>query len=124
MGVVGSRGEGESIVDSGYIQSRIWDQGKERWVEPGPCDGGRPSHTAFPAIMDADVLFPRMAQVAQERDLRLLVIGGHAVKDLPDIVHLIRICQIDPQGAEFHKILQQYASDETRSLLEPFLRSP
>jgi len=43
-------------------------------------------------------------------------------KDLPDILHLIRICQVDTEGAEFHEILKRYASDETKDLLEHYLK--
>jgi len=38
-------------------------------------------------------------------------------KDLPDILNLISICQIDPQSGDFLEVLNRYASDETRSLL-------
>jgi len=44
-------------------------------------------------------------------------------KDLPDILHLIRICQINTHDPEFLNILHQYASEDTRQLLDQFLRA-
>lgn len=38
-------------------------------------------------------------------------------KDLPDILNLISICQIDTKNREFQNILECYANDETRNLL-------
>jgi len=38
-------------------------------------------------------------------------------KDLPDILNLISICNIDTAGEEFHSVLARYANDETRDLL-------
>jgi len=43
-------------------------------------------------------------------------------KDLPDILNLISICQIDTESREFVEVLNRYASDETRSLLDSHLR--
>jgi hypothetical protein len=37
--------------------------------------------------------------------------------DLPDILNLISICNIDTAGEEFHSVLARYANDETRDLL-------
>lgn len=43
-------------------------------------------------------------------------------KDLPDILNLISICQIDTKSGEFKDVLSRYANDETRSLLDLHLR--
>lgn len=181
--------------------------------------------------MDADILFPRVAQVSHERNLRLLVIGGHAVnaygysrttldsdflvpeddlpqwrevvegwgfvwametnaftkfkyqkltpdaytldlmkvnvstfeklwaekqerpfgsthlmvanplhliamklhamrhadrfkkgKDLPDILHLIRRCQLDPNDPAFQAVLHHYANEQTHKLLCSYIK--
>ena len=42
--------------------------------------------------------------------------------DLPDILNLVSICQIDTESGEFVEVLNRYASDETRSLLDSHLR--
>jgi hypothetical protein len=64
------------------------------------------------------------------RALNLIALKLHAMrnperfkkgKDLPDILNLISICQIDPQSGEFLDVLSRYASDETRSLLASHL---
>jgi hypothetical protein len=41
-----------------------------------------------------------------------------AGKDLPDILHLVRICELDPKSSQFAEILQRYGNEETRALLE------
>ena len=60
------------------------------------------------------------------KPLNLIALKLHAMrnperfkkgKDLPDILNLISICQIDPQSGDFLEVLNRYASDETRSLL-------
>ena len=65
------------------------------------------------------------------KPLNLIALKLHAMrnperfkkgKDLPDILYLISICQIDPQSGEFLDVLSRYASDETRSLLASHLR--
>lgn len=38
-------------------------------------------------------------------------------KDLPDILNLISICQIDPKHRKFQQLLDRYANHETRRLL-------
>jgi len=43
-------------------------------------------------------------------------------KDLPDILNLISICQIDTESAELQAILDRYANHETRQLLSLHLR--
>jgi len=43
-------------------------------------------------------------------------------RDLPDILNLISICQIDTNSREFQTVLDRYANDETRSLLAAHLR--
>jgi len=43
-------------------------------------------------------------------------------KDLPEILNLISICEIDTKGEEFALILDRYANDETRSLLLALLK--
>lgn len=43
-------------------------------------------------------------------------------KDLPDILNLISVCQIDTKSREFRETLDRYASDETRLLLDAHLR--
>lgn len=64
------------------------------------------------------------------KPLNLIALKLHAMrnperfkkgKDLPDILNLISICQIDPQSGEFLDVLSRYASDETRSLLAAYL---
>lgn len=64
------------------------------------------------------------------KPLNLIALKLHAMcnperfkkgKDLPDILNLISICQIDPQSAEFLDVLSRYASDETRRLLASHL---
>lgn len=42
-------------------------------------------------------------------------------KDLPDILQILRICNIDPNEAAFQAVLDRHANDETRSLLKSFL---
>jgi len=42
-------------------------------------------------------------------------------KDLPDILQLIRICNIDTNEAPFQEVLDRHANDETRFLLKTFL---
>ncbi len=44
-------------------------------------------------------------------------------KDLPDILQILRICNIDPDGAAFQAVLDRHANDETRFLLKTFLES-
>lgn len=44
-------------------------------------------------------------------------------KDLPDIMQLIRLCGINPQGEDFQKILDRYANAPTRALLEAALQN-
>lgn len=65
------------------------------------------------------------------KPLNLIALKLHAMrnperfrkgKDLPDILNLISICQIDTQSREFQLILNRYASDETRSVLAIHLR--
>lgn len=60
------------------------------------------------------------------KPLHLIALKLHAMrnserfkkgKDLPDILNLISICQIDPKNREFQEVLDRYASDETRNLL-------
>ena len=64
------------------------------------------------------------------KPLHLIVLKLHAMrnperlkkgKDLPDILNLISICQIDPKHREFLEVLDRYASDETRNLLAAHL---
>lgn len=43
-------------------------------------------------------------------------------KDMPDILHLIRSCQIDMRDPVFQNILNDYANEETRKLLLTFQR--
>jgi hypothetical protein len=38
-------------------------------------------------------------------------------KDLPDILNLVSICNIDPRGEEFLAILDRYANHETRDIV-------
>ncbi len=45
-----------------------------------------------------------------------------AGKDLPDILHLVRVCQLDTESPPFRSILERYANDEIRTLLEKHLR--
>ena len=65
------------------------------------------------------------------KPLNLIALKLHAMrnlerfkkgKDLPDILNLISICQIDTDSREFTEVLNRYASDETRSLLDSHLR--
>lgn len=65
------------------------------------------------------------------RPLNLIALKLHAMrnperfkkgKDLPDILNLISICQIDTKSREFLEVLNRHASDETRSLLDSHLR--
>ena len=65
------------------------------------------------------------------KPLNLIALKLHAMrnperfkkgKDLPDILNLISICQIDTESREFIEVLNRYASDETRSLLDLHLR--
>lgn len=65
------------------------------------------------------------------KPLNLIALKLHAMrnperfkkgKDLPDILNLLSICQIDPQSGEFLDFLSRYASDETRNLLAAHLR--
>lgn len=44
-------------------------------------------------------------------------------KDLPDILQLIRLCEINPEGEDFRKILDRYANAQTRALLEAALQN-
>ncbi|MBI4025331.1 MAG: hypothetical protein HY360_10155 [Verrucomicrobia bacterium] len=44
-------------------------------------------------------------------------------KDLPDILQLIEICQIDTASVEFKEIVQRYANAETRRLLQAHLQN-
>jgi predicted nucleotidyltransferase len=64
------------------------------------------------------------------KPLNLIALKLHAMrhperfkkgKDLPDILNLISICQIDTNSREFVDIINRYASDETRSLLDSHL---
>ena len=65
------------------------------------------------------------------KPLNLIALKLHAMrnperfkkgKDLPDILNLISICQIDTKSGKFLEVLSRYASDETRSLLDSHLR--
>ena len=65
------------------------------------------------------------------KPLNLIALKLHAMrnperfkkgKDLPDVLNLISICQIDTESQEFVEVLNRYASDETRSLLDSHLR--
>lgn len=42
-------------------------------------------------------------------------------KDLPDILGLMRLCGIDPASLEFRQIVERYANEQTRSLLNAAL---
>ena len=64
------------------------------------------------------------------KPLHLIALKLHAMrnaerfkkgKDLPDILNLISICQIDPKHRDFQEVLDRYASDETRNLLAAHL---
>lgn len=64
------------------------------------------------------------------KPLHLIALKLHAMrnperfkkgKDLPDILNLISICQIDPKNREFQAVLDRYANEETRNLLAPHL---
>lgn len=65
------------------------------------------------------------------KPLNLIALKLHAMrnparfkkgKDLPDILNLISVCQIDAGSPQFLEVLSRYASDETRSLLASHLR--
>jgi len=60
------------------------------------------------------------------KPLHLIALKLHALrnperlkkgKDIPDILSLISICQIDTMDPEFQEIINRYANDETRHLL-------
>jgi hypothetical protein len=64
--------------------------------------------------------------------LHLIALKLHAMKnderrrlgkDLPDILQLIRLCGIDPAGVEFRRIIERYANQPTRTLLDAALES-
>ena len=42
-------------------------------------------------------------------------------KDLPDVIQILRICAIDPDGVEFKALLDRHANNETRDLLQSYL---
>lgn len=65
------------------------------------------------------------------KPLNLIALKLHAMrnperlkkgKDLPDILNLISVCQIDTKSRDFLEVLSRYASDETRTLLHSLLR--
>ena len=65
------------------------------------------------------------------KPLHLVALKLHALKnherfkkgkDLPDILNLISICQIDTKSREFNEIVNLYASDETRTVLNIHLQ--
>lgn len=71
------------------------------------------------------------ARLPAPKPIHLVALKLHAMKnperlkkgkDLPDILNLISICEIDTTGEEFASILERYANDETRSLLLSLLR--
>ena len=71
------------------------------------------------------------ARLPAPNPLNLIALKLHAMrnperfkkgKDLPDILNLISICQIDTKSREFVEVLNRYASDETRNLLDLYLR--
>jgi hypothetical protein len=64
------------------------------------------------------------------KPLHLIALKLHALrnperfkkgKDLPDILNLISICEIDTKSREYKEIVNRYASDETRHLLDRHL---
>ena len=70
------------------------------------------------------------ARLPVPRPLHLIALKLHAMKnparletgkDLPDILHLVQICDIDPKSAEFQKIFHQYGNEQIRSLLRRHL---
>lgn len=42
-------------------------------------------------------------------------------KDLPDILQIIQLCEIDPAGIDFRRIVDRYANQQTRALLDAAL---
>lgn len=43
-------------------------------------------------------------------------------KDLPDILQIIRLCKIDTSGLAFQRIVERYANQQTRTLLDVALQ--
>ena len=71
------------------------------------------------------------ARLPVPQPMHLIALKLHAMKnperlkkgkDLPDILNLISICEIDPLGQEFNEVLDRYANDETRNLLLTLLQ--
>ena len=44
-----------------------------------------------------------------------------AGKDLPEILHLVRICGLDTESSEFEEILHRYGNEETRAIVRRHL---
>jgi hypothetical protein len=70
--------------------------------------------------------------LAVPKPLHLIALKLHAMrnperfrtgKDLLDILHLVRICRIDPTGPEFLETIERYADEKARRLLEAHLQS-
>jgi hypothetical protein len=68
--------------------------------------------------------------LAVPQPLHLIALKLHAMKnparletgkDLPDILHLVRICGLDPKSPQFEEILQRYGNEQTRALLQRHL---
>jgi predicted nucleotidyltransferase len=71
------------------------------------------------------------ARLPVPQPLHLIALKLHAMKnperlkkgkDLPDIVNLVSVCELDPEGPEFIAILDRYATHETRALILGLLR--
>ena len=71
------------------------------------------------------------ARLPVPQPLHLIALKLHAMKnperlkkgkDLPDIVNLVSVCELDPEGPEFVAILDRYATPDTRALVLGLLR--